>query len=44
MGYWTPTGIEPKEYDDDDVDDGLFSPVRDSNICQILTVPDVLIL
>jgi len=21
MGYWTPTGIEPKDYDDDDDDD-----------------------
>ena len=23
MGHWTPTGIEPKDYDDDDDDDIL---------------------
>ena len=21
MGHWTPTGVEPKDYDDDDDDD-----------------------
>ena len=24
MGHWTPTGIEPKDYDDDDLQVGLI--------------------
>ena len=23
MGHWTPTGVEPKNYDDDDDDDDI---------------------
>ena len=24
MGHWTPTGVEPKDYDDDDDDDDVL--------------------
>ena len=24
MGHWTPTSVEPKDYDDDDDDDGVL--------------------
>ena len=25
MGHWTPTGVEPKDYDDDDADDASLA-------------------
>jgi len=28
MGHWTPTGVEPKDYDDDDDDDDIYVLAR----------------
>ena len=30
MGHWTPTGVEPKNYDDDDDDERPKVPTRPS--------------
>ena len=33
MGHWTPTGVEPKDYDDDDDDDVINLLQFNSEVC-----------
>jgi len=33
MGHWTPTGVEPKDYDDDDDDQALYKALHNQNAC-----------
>ena len=35
MGHWTPTGVEPRDYDDDDVRMTMFPS---DAVCRLVTV------
>ena len=32
MGHWTPTGVEPKDYDDDDHDDDDYIMAKNESM------------
>ena len=33
MGHWTPTGVEPKDYDDDESSAAMFANAIKTNKC-----------
>ena len=42
MGHWTPTGVEPKDYDDDDDSKKMKSPSLHTHGCRRTILRDCL--
>jgi len=40
MGHWTPTGVEPKDYDDDDDSVSIGKKFKASRYCRHLLYSD----